>query len=108
MIAYYLDLTDYLAIVTEVTGLDAETAIRVTNLELADSALHAPRAGWGDTESLPRIRRESCRHRHPTLQVSLASHMGPGSRRLCQRHGTTTVASYGTTLTIHRRRPERH
>lgn len=50
MIVYYLDLADYLAIVTEVTGLDVETAIRVTNIDLADSALHAPQAGWGETD----------------------------------------------------------
>lgn len=50
MIVSYLDLTDYLAIVTEVTGLDVETAIRITNLDLADSALHAPNAGWGDAD----------------------------------------------------------
>ncbi len=53
MIVYYLDLADYLAIVTEVTGLDVETAIRVTNLDLADSALHAPQAGWGETDLYP-------------------------------------------------------
>ncbi len=50
MIVYYLDLAEYLAIVTEVTGLDVETAIRVTNIDLADSALHAPQAGWGETD----------------------------------------------------------
>ena len=38
---------------TEVTGLDVETAIRVTNLDLADSALHAPQAGWGETDLYP-------------------------------------------------------
>lgn len=53
MIVYYLDLADYLAIVTEVTGLGVEAAIRVTNLDLADSALHAPQAGWGDTDLYP-------------------------------------------------------
>ena len=53
MIVYYLDLADYLAIVTEVTGLDIETAIQVTNLDLADSALHAPQAGWGATDLYP-------------------------------------------------------
>jgi death-on-curing protein len=53
VIVYYLDLADYLAIVTEVTGLDVETSIRVTNLDLADSALHAPQAGWGETDLYP-------------------------------------------------------
>lgn len=52
---YYLDLADYLAIVTEVTGLDVETAIQATNLDLADSAFHAPQAGWRPLESgMPR------------------------------------------------------
>jgi hypothetical protein len=46
----YLDLADYLAIAAEVTGLDIDTVIKVTNLDLTDSALHAPSAGfnnWG-------------------------------------------------------------
>ena len=50
MTVSYLDLTDSLAIVAEVTGLDVETAIRITDLDLADSALHAPNAGWGDAD----------------------------------------------------------
>lgn len=50
MIVYYLDLADYLAIVTEVTSLDVETAIRVTNIDLADSALHVPQSGRGETD----------------------------------------------------------
>jgi len=46
----YLDLVDYLAIAAEVTGLDVGTLSRVTQLNLADSALHAPAAGWGEEE----------------------------------------------------------
>jgi death on curing protein len=53
VIVYYLELADFLAIVTEVTGLDVETAIRVTNIDLADSALHAPHAGWAETDLYP-------------------------------------------------------
>lgn len=53
MTVEYLDLTDYLAIAAEVTGLDLDTAIKVTNLDLADSALHAPSAGFGDTDFYP-------------------------------------------------------
>jgi death on curing protein len=53
VIVYYLDLADYLAIVTGVTGLDVDTAIRVTNIDLADSALHAPQAGWGESDLYP-------------------------------------------------------
>jgi len=49
----YLDLVDYLAIAAEVTGLDNEAVTRVTQLDLADSALHAPAAGYGETEFYP-------------------------------------------------------
>ena len=49
----YLDLADYLAIATEVTGLDVETVVKVADLNLADSALHAPAAGFGDTDFYP-------------------------------------------------------
>jgi death-on-curing protein len=49
----YLDLADYLAIAAEVTGLDVNTVTKVTNLNLADSALHAPAAGFGDVEFFP-------------------------------------------------------
>lgn len=49
----YIDLVDYLAVAAEVTGLDAATVMKVTNLDLADSALHAPAAGFGDTDLYP-------------------------------------------------------
>ncbi len=38
--------------------------------------------------------------------LSFASRMGPGSRWFCQWDGTTPVASHGTTLRVHQRRPE--
>jgi hypothetical protein len=46
----YLDLVDYLAIAAEVTGLDVDTLSRVTQLNLAGSALRAPTAGWSDED----------------------------------------------------------
>ncbi len=49
----YLDLVDYVAIATEVTGLDADTLTKVADLGLADSALHAPIAEFGGTEFYP-------------------------------------------------------
>ena len=53
MTVEYLDLTDYIAIATEVTGLDVETVIKIADLNLADSGLHAPAAGFGDTDFYP-------------------------------------------------------
>lgn len=49
----YVELADYLAIAAEVTGIEPETIARVAKIDLADSALHAPAAGFGDTEFYP-------------------------------------------------------
>lgn len=49
----YLDLADYVAIAAEVTGLDLQTVLNMTNADLADSALHAPAAGFGDDDFYP-------------------------------------------------------
>lgn len=49
----YLDLADYITIAAEVTALDTDVVMKVANLNLADSALHAPSAGFGDTEFYP-------------------------------------------------------
>ena len=48
----YVDLVD-VAIAAAVTGLEVDTLMRVTKLDLADSALHAPAAGFGDVEFYP-------------------------------------------------------
>ncbi len=53
MTVEYLDLADYIAIAAEVTDLDPATVMKVANLDLADSALHAPAAGFGETEFYP-------------------------------------------------------
>ncbi len=50
MTVEYLDLADFIAIAAAVTGLDEDTIIKIADLGLADSALHAPGAGFGDQE----------------------------------------------------------
>jgi len=37
-------------VAAEVTGLDIDTVMKVADLGLADPALHAPAAEFGDTE----------------------------------------------------------
>jgi death on curing protein len=49
----YLTLAETLAVAEAVTGIDAATLARVSRLELLDSALHAPHAGFGDEEFYP-------------------------------------------------------
>jgi death-on-curing protein len=46
----YVGLVDYLAIAAEVTGIDPATLARVAKVNLADSAQHAPAAGFGETD----------------------------------------------------------
>jgi death-on-curing protein len=49
----YVDIVDYIAIAAEVSGLNVDTVIRLPNLPLAESALHAPAAGFGDEQFYP-------------------------------------------------------
>ena len=53
MIVEYLDLADYVGIAAEVTGLDEAIVLKIANLDLADSALHAPSAEFGGEEFYP-------------------------------------------------------
>lgn len=52
MIAY-LELADYLLIAERVLGLPAQAIANFDRIGLADSALAAPRAGFGDVEAYP-------------------------------------------------------
>jgi death-on-curing protein len=49
----YVDLADYVAIAAAVTGFDLETIVLLPNLSLAESALRAPAARFGDHELYP-------------------------------------------------------
>lgn len=49
----YLDLTDFLLIASAVLDVDAEVLAHQCDLHLADAALNAPRAGFGDVEFYP-------------------------------------------------------
>jgi death-on-curing protein len=49
----YLTLAEALTIAEAVTGIEAVTLMRVAQLGLLDSALHAPHAGFGEVEFYP-------------------------------------------------------
>lgn len=49
----YPDLTDYLVVAGALTGLDDQTLLTATKLDLADSTLHAPSAGFGEQDLYP-------------------------------------------------------
>jgi death-on-curing protein len=49
----YLTLAEALIVAEAVTGIDAVALARASRVELLDSALHAPQAGFGDEEFYP-------------------------------------------------------
>ncbi len=49
----YLTLAEAMRIAERVTGIDGETLERASRVELLDSALHAPQAGFGDQDLYP-------------------------------------------------------
>lgn len=51
----YLSLAEYLWLAEQVTGISAEVLSQSSRIELADSALHAPMAGFGDEDFYPHI-----------------------------------------------------
>lgn len=49
----YLTLAEYLWLAEQVTGTEAAILAKAARLDLADSALHAPAAGFGDEDFYP-------------------------------------------------------
>lgn len=49
----YLDLDDFVETAAAVLDLPEETVVKMARLDLAESALHAPQAGWGEVEFYP-------------------------------------------------------
>jgi len=55
MTVSYPTLDDYLHTAAYVLDLPVETVIKSARIELAESALHAPQAGWGEVEFYPEL-----------------------------------------------------
>ena len=51
----YITLAEYFWLAEQVTGVDAETLAKASRSDLADSALHATQAGFGDIEFHPDV-----------------------------------------------------
>jgi len=49
----YIALAEYYWLAEQATGVDGATLARASRSDLADSALHAPQAGYGDEEFYP-------------------------------------------------------
>ena len=53
MTVEYPDLADYIAVASAVTGTEPDVVSRSMNVDLADSALHAPAGSWSGDEFYP-------------------------------------------------------
>lgn len=51
----YLTLAEFLWLAEQVTGVPTSTLGKASRLDLADSALHAPAAGFGDKDFYPDV-----------------------------------------------------
>ena len=49
----YISLAEYFWLAEQVTGLEAAVLVKAARADLADSALHAPQARFGDEEFYP-------------------------------------------------------
>jgi death-on-curing protein len=51
----YLTLAEYYWLAEQVTGVDGSVLVKAGRPQLADSALHAPQAGFGDQDFYPEL-----------------------------------------------------
>jgi death-on-curing protein len=92
----FLTLAEALVIAEAVTGISARTLQSAARIELLDSALHAPQAGFGDEDFHPSLSEKAA-----VLCVRLArNHPLPdGNKRLAWTSTVTFLAINGIELT---------
>ncbi|MCW3037999.1 MAG: death-on-curing family protein [Actinobacteria bacterium] len=93
----FLSLAEALIIAETVTGLEATTLAKASRLDLLDSALHAPQAGFGEVEFYPDLIDKAA-----VLAVRIArNHPLPdGNKRLAWQALTMFLALNGWTLEV--------
>ena len=93
----YLNLAEALLIAEAVTGIDARTLRRTSRLDLLDSALHAPQAGFGDEDFYPSLVEKAA-----VLVVRIAGNhpLPDGNKRLAWQALTIFLALNGHRLEV--------
>jgi hypothetical protein len=87
----YLSLAEYFWLAEQVTGTDAKVLVKASRAELADSALHAPAAGFGDDDFYPTSstrRRYSHAGWHGTTRSLTATSVLLGPHSCCSSNST--------------------
>lgn len=93
----YLSLAEALAIAEAVTRVDALELARVSRLELLDSALHAPQAGFGDQDFYPEFADKAA---VLAVRISRNHALPDGNKRLAWQSLTMFCALNGFTLAV--------
>ena len=93
----YLTLAEALVIAEAVTGVDARTLSRASRVDLLDSALHAPQAGFGDEEFYSSLLEKAA-----VLAVRIAGNhpLPDGNKRLAWQSLTIFLALNGHRLAV--------
>jgi death-on-curing protein len=79
----YISLAEYFWLAEQVTGLEAGVLVKAARVDLADSALHAPQAGFGEEDFYPDLFDKAA-----VLTCRLSwNHPLPGGNRDAQRRG---------------------
>ena len=93
----YLTLAEALTIAQAVTGIDARVLARASRLELLDSALHAPQAGFGDQEFYPEFVDKAA---VLTVRIARNHPLPDGNKRLAWQSLTMFCALNDVTLEV--------
>jgi death on curing protein len=93
----YLTLAEAMLVAEAVTGIDAQTLTRASRLDLLDSALHAPQAGFGEDDFYPSMRQKAA-----VLCVRIAGNhpLPDGNKRLAWQSLTIFLALNGHQLQV--------
>lgn len=94
----YLGLAEAFVIAEAVTGIDARDLVRVSRSDLLDSALHAPQAGFGDTDFYPSLIEKAA-----VLCVRIAKNhpLPDGNKRLAWMATVIFLEFNGSDLEVH-------
>lgn len=94
----YLTLAEAMTIAEAVTGTPAARLARASRLDLLDSALHAPQAGFGEVDFYPDFADKAA-----VLTVRIAKNhpLPDGNKRLAWQSLTMFCALNGYNLEVH-------
>lgn len=93
----YLSLAEALVIAEAVTGIDPRTLSRTSRIDLLDSALHAPKAGFGEVDFYPSLIEKAA---ILTVRIARNHPLPDGNKRLAWQSLTIFLALNGRRLEV--------